>query len=54
MAAHLRTIRIRTCQRCIRIAVKTLFNTRNAEIGDYCAQHAQPALAAFKKSGGET
>ena len=53
MAAHLRLIRIRTCIRCGKRATKTLYNTRNAEISDYCKAHAQPALVEFKKMEGE-
>lgn len=53
MAAHLRSIRIRRCIKCGRPATKTLFNTRNAEISDYCGGHAKAALNEFKRMEGE-
>ncbi len=48
--AHLRTIWPRKCIRCGKPATKTLFNTRNAEISDYCTAHAAPALVEFKRT----
>lgn len=50
MSAHLRTIHQPKCIRCGKPASKTLHNTRNAVIADYCVAHAQAALDAFKKS----
>lgn len=55
MPAHLRDIPTYRCQwrGCGKPATKRLFNTRNAPISEYCAKHAQQALADFKRSEGE-
>ena len=57
MAAHLRQIPIRKCERqggtCGKIAVVILYNTRNAEIGAYCGVHGNTALQEFKELEGE-
>jgi hypothetical protein len=45
-----RPIYPRKCYRCGKPATRTLFNTRNAEIADYCTAHAKAALDDFRKT----